>query len=91
LARSRAALPTPPYLGLYPYGGERRTIIAKAYGIKVTCYWELFAIISLSLSLSPQALERLYKHPLSGPLPVFITSNIECQLFPQPHPINMKI
>jgi hypothetical protein len=76
-------------LGLYPYGGERRTIIAKAYGIKVTCYWELFAVISLSLS--PQALERLYKDALFGSLPVFITSNIECQLFPQPHPINMKI
>jgi hypothetical protein len=31
------------YPSLWPtYIGERRTIFAKAYGIKVRCYWELF-------------------------------------------------
>jgi hypothetical protein len=51
--------------------------------------WELLAV-DLSLSLSPQALDQLYPHPLFGPLPVIITSNVECQLFPQPRPTKMK-
>jgi len=34
---------------LWPmYIGERRTTFAKAYGIKVRCYWELFCFEPLA-------------------------------------------
>jgi hypothetical protein len=47
------------------FKGERRTTFAKAYGIKVRCYWELFALaqshsLNLKIAFVCHELEKVF-------------------------------